>query len=152
MALFFKIIYNITGDFMGVKVNNTNKTFNDYNFGDFFNVGNLYNYEKLIITKKEISGLSIGKDINEETKSFIALSMINKASVLIVDDINIVSKLELEDIVKKFNGVLVFRDSADAINLGFINEEADEVIFDKYGNEEKLTKEKLENIIKEWIK
>jgi len=149
MALFFKIIYNITGDFMGVKVNNTNKTFNDYNFGDFFNVGNLYNYEKLIITKKEISGLSIGKDINEETKSFIALSMINKASVLIVDDINIVSKLELEDIVKKFNGVLVFRDSADAINLGFINEEADEVIFDKYGNEEKLTKEKLENIIKE---
>lgn len=148
MALFFKIIYNITGDFMGVKVNNTNKTFNDYNFGDFFNVGNLYNYEKLVITKEEISGLSIGKDINEETKSFIALSMINKASVLIVDDINIVSELELEDIVKKFNGILVFRDSVDAINLGFINEEADEVIFDKYGNEEKLTKEKLENIIK----
>ena len=26
MALFFKIIYNITGDFMGVKVNNTNKS------------------------------------------------------------------------------------------------------------------------------
>ena len=58
MALFLKIIYNITGDFMGVKVNNTNKTFNDYNFGDFFNVGNLYNYEKLIITKDEVSGLS----------------------------------------------------------------------------------------------
>lgn len=148
MALFFKIIYNITGDFMGVKVNNTNKTFNDYNFGDFFNVGNLYNYEKLVITKEDVKGLSIGKDINEETKSFIALSMINKASVLIVDDINIVSELELEDIVKKFNGILVFRDSVDAINLGFINEKADEVIFDKYGNEEKLTKEKLENIIK----
>ena len=148
MALFFKIIYNITGDFMGVKVNNTNKTFNDYNFGDFFNVGNLYNYEKLVITKEDVKGLSIGKDINEETKSFIALSMINKASVLIVDDINIVSELELEDIVKKFNGILVFRDSVDAINLGFINEKADEVIFDKYGYEEKLTKEKLENIIK----
>lgn len=148
MALFFKIIYNITGDFMGVKVNNTNKTFNDYNFGDFFNVGNLYNYEKLVITKEDVKGLSIGKDINEETKSFIALSMINKASVLIVDDINIVSELELEDIVKKFNGILVFRDSVDAINLGFIKEKADEVIFDKYGNEEKLTKEKLENIIK----
>ena len=148
MALFFKIIYNITGDFMGVKVNNTNKTFNDYNFGDFFNVGNLYNYEKLVITKEDVKGLSIGKDINEETKSFIALSMINKASVLIVDDINIVSGLELEDIVKKFNGILVFRDSVDAINLGFIKEKADEVIFDKYGNEEKLTKEKLENIIK----
>lgn len=148
MALFFKIIYNITGDFMGVKVNNTNKTFNDYNFSDFFNVGNLYNYEKLVITKEDVKGLSIGKDINEETKSFIALSMINKASVLIVDDINIVSGLELEDIVKKFNGILVFRDSVDAINLGFIKEKADEVIFDKYGNEEKLTKEKLENIIK----
>ena len=148
MALFFKIIYNITGDFMGVKVNNTNKTFNDYNFGDFFNVGNLYNYEKLVITKEDVKGLSIGKDINEETKSFIAISMINKASVLIVDDINIVSGLELEDIVKKFNGILVFRDSVDAINLGFIKEKADEVIFDKYGNEEKLTKEKLENIIK----
>ncbi len=148
MALFFKIIYNITGDFMGVKVNNTNKTFNDYNFGDFFNVGNLYNYEKLVITKEDVKGLSIGKDINEETKSFIALSMINKASVLIVDDINIVSELELEDIVKKFNGILVFRDSVDAINLGFINEKSDEVIIDKYGNEEKLTKEKLENIIK----
>lgn len=148
MALFFKIIYNITGDFMGVKVNNTNKTFNDYNFGDFFNVGNLYNYEKLVITKEDVKGLSIGKDINEKTKSFIALSMINKASVLIVDDINIVSELELEDIVKKFNGILVFRDSVDAINLGFIKEKADEVIFDKYGNEEKLTKEKLENIIK----
>lgn len=146
MALFFKIIYNITGDFMGVKVNNTNKTFNDYNFGDFFNVGNLYNYEKLVISKEDVKGLSIGKDINEETKSFIALSMVNKASVLIVDDINIVRELELEDIVKKFNGILVFRDSVDAINLGFIIEEDEEVIYDKYGNKEELTKEKLESI------
>lgn len=106
MALFLKIIYNITGDFMGVKVNNTNKTFNDYNFGDFFNVGNLYNYEKLIITKEEVSGLSIGKDINGETKNFIAISMINKANILVIDNPQILEKLNLEDIIKNIQEYL----------------------------------------------
>lgn len=149
MALFLKIIYNITGDFMGVKVNNTNKTFNDYNFGDFFNVGNLYNYEKLIITKKEISGLSIGKDINEETKNFIALSMINKANVLVIDNPQILKEFNLEDIIKKHTGALIFRDSNTALNLGLITEPEEEVIYDKYGNKEELTKEKLENIPKD---
>lgn len=122
MALFLKIIYNITGDFMGVKVNNTNKTFNDYNFGDFFNVGNLYNYEKLIITKEEVSGLSIGKDINGETKSFIAISMINKANVLVIDNHLLLKELNLEDIIKKHTGILIFRDPNVALNLGLITE------------------------------
>ena len=146
MALFFKIIYNITGDFMGVKVNNTNKTFNDYNFGEFFNVGNLYNYEKLIITNEEVSGLSIGKDINEETKSFIAISMINKANILIIDNHLLLEELNLEDIIKKHTGILIFRDPNIALNLGLITEPEKEVIYDKYGNKEGLTKEKLESI------
>lgn len=146
MALFFKIIYNITGDFMGVKVNNTNKTFNDYNFGDFFNVGNLYNYEKLIITNEEVSGLSIGKDINEETKSFIAISMINKANILIIDNHLLLEELNLEDIIKKHTGILIFREPNIALNLGLITEPEKEVIYDKYGNKEGLTKEKLESI------
>lgn len=146
MALFFKIIYNITGDFMGVKVNNTNKTFNDYNFGDFFNVGNLYNYEKLIITNEEVSGLSIGKDINEETKSFIAISMINKANILIIDNHLLLEELNLEDIIKKHTGILIFRDPNIALNLGLITEPEKEVIYDKYGNKEGLTKGKLESI------
>ena len=146
MALFFKIIYNITGDFMGVKVNNTNKTFNDYNFGDFFNVGNLYNYEKLIITKEEVSGLSIGKDINEETKNFIALSMINKANILVIDNPQILEKLNLEDIIKKHTGILIFRDPSITLNLGLITEPEEEAFYDKYGNKEELTKEKLESI------
>ena len=149
MALFFKIIYNITGDFMGVKVNNTNKTFNDYNFGDFFNVGNLYNYEKLIITNEDVSGLSIGKDINEETKSFIAISMINKANVLVIDNHLLLKELNLEDIIKKHTGILIFRDPNVALNLGLITEPEKEVIYDKYGNKEGLTKEKLENILKD---
>lgn len=146
MALFFKIIYNITGDFMGVKVNNTNKSFNDYNFGDFFNVGNLYNYEKLIITKEEVSGLSIGKDIKEETKNFIALSMINKANILVIDNPQIIEKLNLEDIIKKYTGILIFRDPSITLNLGLITEPEEDVIYDKYGNKEELTKEKLESI------
>lgn len=146
MALFFKIIYNITGDFMGVKVNNTNKTFNDYNFGDFFNVGNLYNYEKLIITNEEVSGLSIGKDVNDETKSFIAISMINKANILIIDNHLLLEELNLEDIIKKHTGILIFRDPNIALNLGLITEPEKEVIYDKYGNKEGLTKEKLESI------
>lgn len=146
MALFFKIIYNITGDFMGVKVNNTNKTFNDYNFGDFFNVGNLYNYEKLIITNEEVSGLSIGKDINEETKSFIAINMINKANILIIDNHLLLEELNLEDIIKKYTGILIFRDPNIALNLSLITEPEKEVIYDKYGNKEGLTKEKLESI------
>lgn len=149
MALFFKIIYNITGDFMGVKVNNTNKTFNDYNFGDFFNVGNLYNYEKLIITNEEVSGLSIGKDINEETKSFIAISMINKANILVIDNHLLLEELNLEDIIKKHTGILIFRDPNIALNLGLITEPEKEVIYDKYGSKEELTKEKLENILKD---
>ena len=146
MALFFKIIYNITGDFMGVKVNNTNKTFNDYNFGDFFNVGNLYNYEKLIITNEEVSGLSIGKDINEETKSFIAISMINKANILIIDNHLLLEELNLEDIIKKHTGILIFRDPNIALNLGLITEPAIAVIYEKDWNKEGLTKEKLESI------
>lgn len=149
MALFYKIIYNITGDLMGVKVNNTNKTFNDYNFGDFFNVGNLYNYEKLIITQKEVEGLSIGKDIKEDTKNFIALSQLNKSKVLIIDDLKLVEHLELEDSIKKYSGVLIFRKTADALNLGLITDSEEEVIYDKYGNKEELTKETLENIQKD---
>ena len=48
---------------MGVKVNNTNKTFDEYNFDNFFNVSNLYNFDTVYVTKKDIfsDGLSIGK-------------------------------------------------------------------------------------------
>ena len=60
---------------MGVKVNNTNKTFDEYNFDNFFNVSNLYNFDKVYVTKKDIfsDGLSIGKDITFDSTNYNAL-------------------------------------------------------------------------------
>ena len=75
---------------MGVKVNNTNKTFDEYNFNNFFNVSNLYNFDKVYVTKKDIfsDGLSIGKDITFDSTNYNALMKISNASLIIIDDYN----------------------------------------------------------------
>ena len=72
--------------------------------------------------------------------------MINKANVLVIDNPQILKEFNLEDIIKKHTGALIFRDSNTALNLGLITEPEEEVIYDKYGNKEELTKEKLESI------
>lgn len=127
---------------MGVKVNNTNKTFDEYNFDDFFNVSNLYNFDKVYVTKKDIfsDGLSIGKDITFGSTNYNALMKISKATSLVIDDFNVVSKLQLEDVIGKFRGVIVFRSAHDLIrmNLIKISDIYDECEIDKYGNVKKL--------------
>ena len=75
--------------------------------------------------------------------------MINKANILVIDNPQILEKLNLEDIIKKYTGILIFRDPSITLNLGLITEPEEEVIYDKYGNKEGLTKEKLENILKD---
>lgn len=127
---------------MGVKVNNTNKTFDEYNFDDFFNVSNLYNFDKVYVTKKDIfsDGLSIGKDITFGSTNYNALMKISKATLLVIDDFNVVSKLQLDDAINKFSGVIVFRNAHDLIrmNLIKISDIYDECEIDKYGNVKKL--------------
>ena len=75
--------------------------------------------------------------------------MINKANILVIDNPQILEKLNLEDIIKKHTGILIFRDPSITLNLVLITEPEEEVIYDKYGNKEELTKEKLENILKD---
>lgn len=127
---------------MGVKVNNTNKTFDEYNFDDFFNVSNLYNFDKVYVTKKDIfsDGLSIGKDITFGNTNYNALMKISKATLLVIDDFNVVSKLQLEDVIGKFRGVIVFRNAHDLIKMNLImtSNIYDECEIDKYGNVKKL--------------
>lgn len=127
---------------MGVKVNNTNKTFDEYNFDDFFNVSNLYNFDKVYVTKKDIfsDGLSIGKDITFGNTNYNALMKISKATLLVIDDFNVVSKLQLEDVIGKFRGVIVFRSAHDLIKMNLImtSNIYDECEIDKYGNVKKL--------------
>lgn len=127
---------------MGVKVNNTNKTFDEYNFDDFFNVSNLYNFDKVYVTKKDIfsDGLSIGKDITFGSTNYNALMKISKATLLVIDDFNVVSKLQLEDVIGKFRGVIVFRSAHDLIKMNLImtSNIYDECEIDKYGNVKKL--------------
>lgn len=127
---------------MGVKVNNTNKTFDEYNFDDFFNVSNLYNFDKVYVTKKDIfsDGLSIGKDITFGSTNYNALMKISKATLLVIDDFNVVSKLQLEDAINKFSGVIVFRSAHDLVKMNLImtSNIYDECEIDKYGNVKKL--------------
>ena len=127
---------------MGVKVNNTNKTFDEYNFDDFFNVSNLYNFDKVYVTKKDIfsDGLSIGKDITFGSTNYNALMKISKATSLVIDDFNVVSKLQLEDVIGKFRGVIVFRSAHDLVKMNLImtSNIYDECEIDKYGNVKKL--------------
>ena len=127
---------------MGVKVNNTNKTFDEYNFDDFFNVSNLYNFDKVYVTKKDIfsDGLSIGKDITFGNTNYNALMKISKATLLVIDDFNVVSKLQLEDAINKFSGVIVFRSAHDLVKMNLImtSNIYDECEIDKYGNVKKL--------------
>lgn len=127
---------------MGVKVNNTNKTFDEYNFDDFFNVSNLYNFDKVYVTKKDIfsDGLSIGKDITFGSTNYNALMKISKATLLVIDDFNVVLKLQLEDVIGKFRGVIVFRSAHDLVKMNLImtSNIYDECEIDKYGNVKKL--------------
>lgn len=127
---------------MGVKVNNTNKTFDEYNFDDFFNVSNLYNFDKVYVTKKDIfsDGLSIGKDITFDNTNYNALMKISSASLIIIDDYNVVSQLQLEDVIGKFSGVIVFRNAHDLVKMNLImtSNIYDECEIDKYGNVKEL--------------
>ena len=127
---------------MGVKVNNTNKTFDEYNFDNFFNVSNLYNFDKVYVTKKDIfsDGLSIGKDITFDSTNYNALMKIINASVIIIDDYNVASQLQLEDAINKFSGVIVFRNAEDLVKMNLIKTSNiyDECEIDRFGNVSKL--------------
>ncbi|MDO4341921.1 MAG: hypothetical protein Q4C44_04175 [bacterium] len=127
---------------MGVKVNNTNKTFDEYNFDNFFNVSNLYNFDRVYVTKKDIfsDGLSIGKDITLDSTNYSALMKVSKATLLVIDDFNVVSKLQLEDVIGKFSGVIVFRNAHDLVKMNLIKTSNiyGECEIDKYGNVKKL--------------
>ena len=127
---------------MGVKVNNTNKTFDEYNFDNFFNVSNLYNFDKVYVTKKDIfsDGLSIGKDITFDSTNYNALMKISNASLIIIDDYNVASQLQLEDAINKFSGVIVFRNAEDLVRMNLIktSDSYDECEIDRFGNVSKL--------------
>ena len=56
--------------------------------------------------------------------------MINKENILVIDNPQILEKLNLEDIIKKHTGILIFRDPNIALNLGLITEPEEEVIED----------------------